>query len=80
MLTCLVGTISLLGALGCGGQDPVGPRQDILRPAPMLGPGSAGPCARVQVQIVGGTAAQASFAADSGCATGLALVGAGSVG
>lgn len=80
MTTCLVGFISLLGSLSCSGPDPIGPRQDTLRPAPMLAVGSAGPCARVHVQIVGGTTAQASFAADSGCATGLALVGAGAVG
>lgn len=80
MTTCLVGFISLLGSLSCSGPDPIGPRQDTLRPGPMLAVGSAGPCARVHVQIVGGTTAQASFAADSGCATGLALVGAGAVG
>lgn len=80
MTTCLVGFISLLGSLSCSGPDPIGPRQDTLRPAPMLAVGSSGPCARVHVQIVGGTTAQASFAADSGCATGLALVGAGAVG
>ncbi len=80
MTTCLVGFMSLLGSLSCSGPDPIGPRQDTLRPAPMLAVGSAGPCTRVHVQIVGGTTAQASFAADSGCATGLALVGAGAVG